>query len=465
MLVKKHYLKHLILLLTFLSMLLFVVSFVHADEVDNDHRIQSRMEQLEKEIELRRSIGFRSDIEYVQAVHGLDSVVIKERLGGVAFTPEEAKELETRIDLERDGETLQVFFAQEADLQEVFGGIYLYHAPDSEDYTAGGKLILQLVQNHEKIDDIVKTLPPLGYPERLQIELADFSNKHLEQQYQEISSSASAYPEIRGVFVDRTGNRIGVLILPSDTWDKTNGVVNKDSLSSELAALVADPSVVVREGEVEETITAVRGGDSWGTFSGGSRCTLGFKVIYNNTYSMLTAGHCVDDLSSGQNIYNSTTHIGTYSGAYKDGASSSSGTGIDAGILYMNNQWTAYDDVINYTSYRDIHGSTSNYMAGSWRCWTGKASGTQCGYIKCESLTYSTTGGTWYTDLFSIDPPSSGGDSGAPAYRPETSSNASVTGIMRSTVNGFGCTNGSDAILSKWHHIRDYFGLTLVTDG
>lgn len=459
------YRRQLVLLLMLLSMLLLVVSLVQAEEVSIDHQIQLSEEHLSSEIELRKSIGFRSDAEYIQGVHKLENVVINERLGGVAFTPAEANELETRIDLEKDGDVLQAFFAQETDLQEAFGGIYLDHAAGSEDHTAGGKLVLQLVQNHEKVNDIPKILPPLQYPERLEIELVDFSNGRLEQHFQAISNAASEHPEIRGVFVDRTNNRIGVLIAPSEAWVKSDGIIDKASLPDDLAILVADPSIVVREGEIEETVTAVRGGDSWGTTSGGSRCTLGFKVKYNNTYSMLTAGHCVDDLSYGQNIYNNTTHIGTYSGAYKDGASSSSGTGIDAGILYMNNRWTAYDDVINYSSYRDIHGSTSTYVTGYWRCWTGKASGTQCGYIKCESLTYSTTDGRWYTDLFSIDPPSSGGDSGAPAYRPETSSKASITGIMRSNLNGFGCTNGSDAILSKWHHIRDYFGLTLVTDG
>lgn len=465
--IKNGYRRQLVSLLVLLLIHLLVVSLVQAESSAIDHQIQLDEERLSSEIELRRSIGFRSDAEYVQVVHRLDNVIINERLGQVAFTLAEANELETRIDLEKDVDILQAFFAQEKNMLEVFGGIYLDHAAGSEDHTVGGKLVLQLVQNHEKVNDIPKILPPLQYPERLEIESVDFSNGHLQQQFQAISNTASEHPEIKGVFVDRTSNRIGVIIKPSDAWVKSSDIVDKTSLPNDLAILVADPSIIVREGEIEETVTAdrgLRGGDSWDAISGGSRCTLGFKVRYNNTYSMLTAGHCVDDLSSGQNIYNNTSHIGTYSGAYKDGASSSSGTGIDAGILYMKNRWTAFDDVINYSSYRDIDGSTSTYTAGSWRCWTGKSSGTQCGYINCESLTYSTTDGRWYTDMFSIDPPSSGGDSGAPAYRPETSSKASVTGIMRSNLNGFGCTIGSDAILSKWHHIRDYFGLILVTD-
>lgn len=458
---KTSYRKHLVMLFVLFAMLTLIVSFAQAGEAHSEHE-----DQLNREIELRISLGFRSDIEYIQAIHKLDNVIIDENLGGIAFTLAEAKELETRIDLERDGDTLQTFFAQETDLQAAFGGIYIYHAAGSEDHTSGGKLVLQLVQSHEKVNDISKMLPALQYPERLQIEFVDFSNGQLEQQFQAISNAASEYSEINGVFIDRIGNRVGVLILPSDVWAKTDDIIDKASLPDNLATLVADPSVIVREGEIEETVTAVRGGHSWGSYSGGSSCTLGFKVKHNNIYSMLTAGHCVDDLSHGQNVYHNTTHIGTYSGYYMDGGYSSNGTGIDVGILHMNNRWTAYDDVINYSSYRDIHGSTSSYSAGYWRCWTGKSSGTQCGYIKCESITYqSTTNGKWYVDLFSIDPSPTGGDSGAPGYRPETSNKASVTGIVRSSLSYPGCSNGNDAILSKWDHIRNHFGLTLVTDG
>ncbi len=310
-------------------------------------------------------------------------------------------------------------------------------------------------------------LPPLQYPERLRIEWVDFSNKRLEQQFWAISNAAAQHPELRAVFIDGKNNRVEVLVAPSDTQKTSDGTVDKASLPDDLAALVADPAVIVREEEIEETPLAVRGGDSWGNTSGGSNCTLGFKVKYNNTYSMLTAGHCITELgmSSGDNVYHNTTKIGTYSGAYKDGASTSSGTGIDAAVLYMNDRWTAYDDVIDYGSYRDIVGETSTYVAGYWRCWTGKNSGTQCGTINCTAITYQyEPTGRWYTDMFTIDPSSVQGDSGSPAYRPDAGSVASVTGVARSNASGASCMSGFDTAFSKWHHIRDYWSLTLVTD-
>lgn len=416
------------------------------------------------EIELRKSIGFRSDAEYVKAVRASDNMVIDERFGRVALTPAEAHELEARLNLEKDGDLLLDFFEKELEFQDAFGGIYLDHAAGSEDYTAGGKLVLQLVQDYEKANDILAILPAIRYPERLRIEWVNFSGEWLEQEFWAISNAAAQHHELRAVAIDGRNNQVEVLIAPSDAWRISDGLVDKVSLPDDLATLVADPSVIVQEGEIEEEPVAVRGGDSWSNTSGGSNCTLGFKIEYNNTYSMLTAGHCISVLgmSAGDDVYYNTTKIGTYSGVYIDGASSSSGMGIDAAILYMNDFWTAYEDVIDYSYYRDIVGSTDNYVAGYWRCWTGQSSGTNCGEIKCPSITYQ-SGGSWYTDMFTIDPDSVAGDSGSPVYRPETNSMASVTGVVRSRTSGATCMNGWDTSASKWHIIRDYWSLLLIT--
>jgi hypothetical protein len=177
-----------------------------------------------------------------------------------------------------------------------------------------------------------------------------------------ISNVASIHSEVRGISLDRENNRIEVLIMPSDEWTISQGTVDKSSLPTDLAALVADSSIIVREGQVERTPSAVvDGGDRWGGAPGVSNCTLGFKVRYfNGVYSMVTAGHCIAaHLSLGQNVYHYYTQIGTNPGVWKDGDYSSSGTGIDAGIIYMNNQGTASDDIHEYNYLVDIHGSTS----------------------------------------------------------------------------------------------------------
>lgn len=462
------YRRYLALLLTLLSMFLLVVSLVYAEEDSNDYQVQSSEAQLHEEIELRRSIGFRSDVEHIQAVHEMEDVVSSERLGGVAFTPAEANELSVRIDLEKDGEVLQTFFAREPGLQGVFGGIYLDHAAGSEDHTVGGKLILQLVKDHEKVDDVPSMWPSLHYPERLQIKLVDFSNRHLEQQFQAISNATSQHPEIKAISLNRENNQIEVLLTPSDGWLVSEGDVDKSSLPPDLAVLLSDSSIVVREGEVEKTpTTIVDGGDRWGSAPGISNCTLGFEVWHSvsGAYSMVTAGHCIAaHLSTGQSVYHYSTQIGTNPGFWKDGDTLSTGRGIDAGIIHMNNQGTASDDIKEYNYLVDVHGSTSSYVTGYWRCWTGMSSGTRCGTIRCETLTYwDGDRNRWYTDMFTIDPSSVGGDSGAPGYRPEANSKASVTGIQSARISGPSCVNGADAEFSKWHHIRDYFGLTLVT--
>ena len=91
-----------------------------------------------------------------------------------------------------------------------------------------------------------------------------------------------------------------------------------------------------------------------------------------------------------------------------------------------------------------------------------KNSGTQCGVINCTSFTYS-FGGRWYIDMFTVDPSGVAGDSGAPAYRPETNQKASVTGVKSGSISS-SCTSGFDSDFSKWENVRDYWNLTLATD-
>jgi hypothetical protein len=161
-------------------------------------------------------LGFRSDIAHIKDVHALDDVVVNERLGNVAFTPAEADELEVRLDLEKDGDVLQAFFAGEPEPQEAFGGIYLEHAAGAEDHTVGGKLVLPLVRGHERVDEILARLPPLQYPERLRIERVEFSDAHLRGQPHAIPNVASRYLESLGLSIDRKSDWIDVLIVPSD---------------------------------------------------------------------------------------------------------------------------------------------------------------------------------------------------------------------------------------------------------
>lgn len=457
--------KFLVSLITLLSIFLLTVGLVQGAEVGNDVGVQPDMRSLEYDIEWRQGIGFRSAAAYVESVRASEEAVVKEELGNVALTPEEASELETRIDLENDMIILLEFFEQKPELQEAFGSIYIEHAAGSEDYTAGGQLVLLLVRDHPQVGAIPALLPLLQYSERLHIELADYADAHLQKQFQTISNALPQHPELRAVSIDQRNNRIDVMVVPSDVWVVSDGLVDKTSLPDDLAALVADPSVIVIEGEVEEQITSVRGGQSWSNVSGGSNCTLGFKVRHGDWYAMLTAGHCLDTLSAGDYIYHNTTLLGVYSGLYLDGAETELEAGLDAGLLYMLDRWTAQDDVIHYGVHRDITGPMSNYNIGAMRCWTGKNSGTNCGPMNCTHKTYlSGFNGLYYTDMFSIDPPPVGGDSGAPAYQAHSGDKARATGILRGSAI-LSCGNGSDAVFTKWDHIRNAFGLTLVNDG
>jgi len=454
-----------VILLLLLFMLMMAVGLAQGADSDGD----LSPEQLQAEVEIRQSLGFRSNIDYIMSVHRSDQAVIAAEFGNVPLTPAEAQELRTRIDLEKDGDTLQAFFAQNEAVAEAYAGLYVDHAAGSEDHTVGGHLVLLIARDHISANDISGMLPRLRHQQRLHMELVDYTYEHLQQQYQAISQAASNHPDLRAISINDKLNRIDVLIAPSGDWRiNADSIVDKGSLPAALQNLLTDPSIVVQIGEVSRTPTAVvDGGDSWSGTSGGANCTLGFKVRYNSIYSMLSAGHCIDDLTSGQNVYHGTTQIGTNSGAWTFGANSSSGIGIDAGILYMNSQSTASDDLIEYTYLVDVHGSTSTYVAGYWRCWTGRVSGTKCGTIECTSTSYYDGGvNRWFTNVATFDPVSVLGDSGGPAFRPDAGATASVTGIQAAAVSGLSCTNGNDAEISKWDDIRTYFGnVTLVTDG
>lgn len=118
-------------------------------------------QQLQAEMTFRQAIEFPSSPDYILSVHALPDAV---RLDSVnaTFTPEEATEVLTRLALERDVEALQSYFAESPERTQALGGIYI-------DHKAGGKVVLQLVQEEQANARITQTLTFLQHPERLQI--------------------------------------------------------------------------------------------------------------------------------------------------------------------------------------------------------------------------------------------------------------------------------------------------------
>jgi hypothetical protein len=445
-------------------MALTVHSVLGAGPVNNVNGRQTDNAGLRSEIEFRQSLGFRSDPDYIRAVHASRDAVGFMGMGA-KFTPTEAEELRVRTDLEHDGETLHRHFMGDSNLRGAFGGIYL-------DHQAGGQLVLQLVHDHALNEQIPSMLPHLQHPDRLRVEDVEWPEQRLQQQFDTLSDAAvsSRYPELQAIAIDQVTNRVVVLIQPTTVSGAMGGEVPKNALPAAIATLLADPSVVVREGQVLDVPTqggAMMAGYGWGVTTGSTSCTLGFEVVRNGNPSMLTAGHCVNSIAAGTTIYNFSTAIGTFSGDYQDGAVSNSGYGIDVGIHRMTNAATATDNIHQGGNPSlDVTGAlgSSDYFIGAIRCFRGKNSGTICGSTTRASLTYqSPLNQRWYRDMFTIDPVTQEGDSGGPVYRDNNNGTAAAAGIVRGYINIANVTTNNDGVFSKWYNAANLFGLTLVT--
>ena len=250
---------------------------------------------LEADMELRRSLGFRSDRSHVVSIQASSEPVYNRRFSRVLLTPEESEELEVRMNLGEDVLTLEEHFSRKSQLRGALGGIYIENAAGSENHKIGGKLILQIVRSHPMATLITTTLPELQYPERLEFQFVEFSEEYLQNVYERLSETLSHYGQLNSVYIDRPANRVGVTIVPSQSGVvKENGLVDKASLPNELIQLLSDPAIIVRQGQARRTLTAVKGGQEWAATwpSGYSTCTLGFKVMDDDQYAMLSAGHC-----------------------------------------------------------------------------------------------------------------------------------------------------------------------------
>lgn len=421
------------------------------------------------EAEFRRSLGFRSDEAYIEAVRAAGNSVIVESLGGIVLTPAEFEELQIRLEIEKDVDTLLAFFESNPELQNAFGGIYIEHFAGAEDHTQGGKLVLQLVEGHVQSQSVLSRLPSLRHPDRLQIQWVTYSDNELEALFESIPRAAGPF-ELEAIFKDVKHNSIGVVIDLQRDLIVAPQPVEKTFLPQYWRQQLGHPAVIVYNGRAQFERTVVRGGDSWSNVRRQENCTIGFEARENATgrYVVVTAGHCATALESyeGERIYHETSLIG-YMGYFQVGADSPFGVGIDAAFIRTLGSSTARDDIVHLGTARDISGETSDYTVGRNRCWTGQITGTRCGPITCQNLEFQdSVTGKWNNRVFTIDPIPASGDSGAPVYEVIAAPkiNLLVTGILFAKSNPFAaCMNGIDSLGSRWQDIRDFYGLTLVT--
>jgi|CXWK01.1.fsa_nt_gi hypothetical protein len=200
------------------------------------------------EVEFRRSIGFKSNETHIKVVHAASDSIFVESLGGIALTPAEFEELQIRLDVEKDVDTILEFFKTSPELQDAFGGIYIEHFAGAEDHSKGGKLVLQLVAGHIQSEDVFHGLN-LQRPDRLQVEWVRFSQEELQEQYDRLVLSSSTV--FQGLFMHTKLNRVGVIVdLPLER-NELQEPLSKEFLPDNLLQLVTHPAIVVYNGRIE----------------------------------------------------------------------------------------------------------------------------------------------------------------------------------------------------------------------
>jgi hypothetical protein len=429
---------------------------------------------IEYETEFRQSYGFRSDLDYVKAVRAASDSIFLESIGGIILTPSELNEFETRLEVEKDADTLLEFFNNHPYFQDAFGGIYIEHFAGAEDYTKGGKLVLQLVEGHSESQNILSHLPPLQHSDRLVVQWVTFSDSELEAVFNSVPRIVTGSAKLSAIYKDVKRNHIGVVLDLNKTLTRTPSLVQKSLLPQQWHQQLSHPAISVYNGQVHIERTAVQGGTNWSSIKGENDwCTVGFEVKEraSGRYAVLTAGHCATErnIKTYQAIYQGKRHIG-WMMYYQEGAASPYGVGVDAAFIRTRSGSIAIDNILHLGTSRDIQGETSDYTIGKNRCWSGqKTGGTRCGPITCQNLEFQDgSSGLWNNRVFSIDAAPIPGDSGAPAYEVLAGSgNVSllVTGIMfaRTDTPFAACMNGIDGLGSRWQDISNFYGLTLVT--
>lgn len=262
---------------------------VQLHSLNDDER--SRL--IEIGIHTRTSLGFHASRSYVQSLHDDPERTTRSLQYGLLLTPTEEKELEARIALEEDGDAIRQSFEG---IEEFFGGMYL-------DHQRGGLLVVQVTDLSAFVRD--RALAVARYRERIVFEQVSTSYEHLHSIWRELSDRLMTRPdfaaEIHEVYIDQRSHEVIV---------GTHLEADDERLGAHLEPFTND--VVVRLGTGGSTTASmandpnappIRGGHSFGTSTSSSSsgfCTLGFEVDKsgaNDSAWMLTAGHCVDQLS------------------------------------------------------------------------------------------------------------------------------------------------------------------------
>ena len=155
------------------------------------------------------------------------------------------------IAMEEDSQALLTFMISTPGLRAMFGGVYLDHPSGDPTDVTESRTVLQLVATEDEAAEIREQLPPLIFPERLQLQLVSCTEAHLQGLYEQLQQSPEIGEWMSALVLDIRHNRVGLMVRPSPNWVEVNGLIDKSSLPGELAQLVGDDCIEVWSGTTE----------------------------------------------------------------------------------------------------------------------------------------------------------------------------------------------------------------------
>jgi hypothetical protein len=411
---------------------------------------------VESDIQFRRSLGFRADQEFVRALYAKPDASDADHVMGALLTSSEQKELATRMALEEDAARIEAWFGSSPEREHAFGGVLI-------DHSAGGKLAVFLTPKSAGVGNDWQAV--VKHADRLQIRPAVHSLLELQRIQHGIREAFLAdEPSLAGwvetsldvernaVVVAFDEDSLGGRAVPLgfvSTFGTTGIVVTTAGWSHATVNLANDPNA-----------PPVYGGHSWKIASdNGPYCSLGFNVSRSGFSGewMLTAGHCIDQIAFGTNMYHASRLIGTrhdwdYSGPQDFGLIRTSSTSTAGpNVWYLNLSSSSH-------TLRAVAGANTNYTVGAVRCFTGwRSSWTECGPItKSSADTRYCSGCPALVDLVKYDVSPLVGDSGGAVFR-YLDGYVYAAGIQSGS-NG----TGTRGYFAKWSNLPSSWGIVLI---
>ena len=361
--------------------------------------VETHRKSLVEIMEIRSVFGLRNDEAFVDSVDGAESSLL-----GIPLTASEEAEMNRRARIQ---ESLTPLEAYAATIPDVFGGVFI-------DQSVGGTVDIALTpQASSVVSEHLRAIAPGDANIRLRT--VSFAKSELDIVHSELERMAALEPNggrggIGAISTSVQRNVVQVEVAPKD----------RPALEPVLKAAFGARVTVVDESQGRDEVcntrtscTPYRAGIQLYPPGSSAYCTSGFMSKKpNNTYFLLTAGHC-GPLNSAWN--HDEVQVGLVKiRAYANGGKADADAISRAGTAGHKN-WifvTAGEPARTVTARQGQNGDT----VGESVCLSGVSSGFWCGVLQDDDVDNVTINGVTMNNLRGANYGSTGGDSGSPIF-------------------------------------------------